>query len=605
MYRVLLATLILCSLPVHAAIDSISTVAGGQMVMQLLGGLALFLFGIDQMTDALKAVAGERMRTVLATLTANRYMGALTGAFVTAIIQSSSVTTVLVVGFTTAGLMSFAQSIGVIMGANIGTTITAQIVAFKITKIALLMVAVGFGFLFFSRKDRFRHYGAIIMGLGLVFFGMSVMSEAMHPLRSYQPFLDLMIRMENPVIGILVAAGFTALVQSSSATTAIVIVMAGQGFITLPAGIALAFGANIGTCVTALLAAIGKPREAMRAAATHVFFNIAGVLLWLGLVDQLANVVTLISPTHGELSGTERLAAEAPRQIANAHTIFNVANTFIFIWFTTLIARFVEWLIPDIPLDEQSVIKAKYLDDEVLSTPSLGLDLVRHEIEHMGQQVKEMLTGIMPAILSGSAATLEEIEEIDERVDFLHAEIVTYLGKISRLELTEKQTHDLVRLMDAVNDLENIGDVIEMNLVELGRRRIEKGVLVSSPTQVVLTDFHHVVLDSVNAAICAVAEDSSEAAKSVTHMKKEIMRITNSAAAHEAQRLVANEPHRIEAYTIEMDIAEKLQRIYYFAKRMARSVGAELPVEKLGTDSESLTSTKGSANRRAGHPGPL
>ncbi|MGI9247928.1 MAG: Na/Pi cotransporter family protein, partial [Woeseiaceae bacterium] len=477
-----------CCAPFAAAAESTSNMAIGQMAMELVGGLALFLFGIDQMTDALKAVAGERMRVVLAKLTTNRYMGALTGAFVTAIIQSSSVTTVLVVGFTTAGLMSFAQSIGVIMGANIGTTITAQIVAFKVTKAALLMIAVGFGFLFFSKKDRLRHYGGIVMGLGLVFFGMSVMSEAMAPLRSFQPFLDVMIRMENPLIGILAAAAFTAIIQSSSATTAIVIVMAGQGFITLPAGIALAFGANIGTCVTAMLAAIGKPREALRAAVTHVLFNVAGVLLWLAFVDQLANFVTGLSPSHGELTGTQRLAAEAPRQIANAHTIFNVANTFIFIWFTTLIARLVEWLIPDKPLGEVQVIKAKYLDTELLSTPSLALDLVRAEIQHMGEQVEEMLVDVMPAILSGSASTLDEIQLIDERVDVLHAEIVIYLGKISRLELTEKQTENLVRLMDAVNDLENIGDVIEMNLVELGRRRIEKGVSVSEATQVVLSD---------------------------------------------------------------------------------------------------------------------
>lgn len=274
-YRLLVITAALCvSLPVFAADSTGSSIAVGQMTMQLLGGLALFLFGIDQMTNALKAVAGERMRTVLARLTSNRYLGALTGAFVTAIIQSSSVTTVLVVGFTTAGLMSFAQSIGVIMGANIGTTITAQIVAFKVTKAAFLMIAVGFGFLFFSKKDTLRYYGEILMGLGLVFFGMTVMSDAMQPLRSYQPFLDLMITMENPFIGILIAAAFTALIQSSSATTAIVIVMAGQGFISLPVDIALAFGANIGTCVTAMLAAIGKPREALRAAFTLSLIHI-------------------------------------------------------------------------------------------------------------------------------------------------------------------------------------------------------------------------------------------------------------------------------------------------------------------------------------------
>jgi phosphate:Na+ symporter len=554
------------------AADVLEPAAVGQMIVQLFGGLALFLFGIEQMTEGLKVVAGERMRAVLGRLTSNRYMGALTGAFVTAIIQSSSVTTVLVVGFTTAGLMSFAQSIGVIMGANIGTTVTAQIVAFKVTKAAMLMIAVGFGLLFFSKKGNWKHYGGIVMGLGLVFFGMSIMSEAMQPLRSFEPFLDLMISMENPFIGILVAAAFTALIQSSSATTAIVIVMAGQGFITLPAGIALAFGANIGTCVTALLAAIGKPREALRAAVTHVLFNFAGVLIWIAFVDQLAGVVTAISPTHEELYGAQRLAAEAPRQIANAHTIFNVANTFIFIWFTTLIARLVEWLIPDRPLDAESLIAPKYLDAEVLSTPSLALDLVRREIKHMGTQVIEMISEIMPAILHGSVQALDDIRAIDERVDILHAEIVIYLGRISQSELSEKQTVELMHLMDAANDLENIGDVVEMNLVELGRQRIGKGVAISAPTQVVLSDFHQVVLDAVDAAIRAVGDDDLEAATSVTGMKKEITRIANSAATHEAQRLVANEPHRIEAYTVEMDIAEKLQRIYYFARRMARTV---------------------------------
>jgi len=576
-------------LPAVAAEGASSSIAVGPMAVQLFGGLALFLYGIDKMTNSLKAVAGERMRSVLSTLTSNRYMGALTGAFVTAIIQSSSVTTVLVVGFTTAGLMSFAQSIGVIMGANIGTTITAQIVAFKVTKAAFVMISVGFALLFFSKRDRLRHYGGILMGLGLVFFGMTVMSDAMQPLRSYQPFLDLMIRMENPFIGILVAAGFTALIQSSSATTAIVIVMAGQGFITLPAGIALAFGANIGTCATAMLASIGKPREALRAAFTHVLFNVAGVLLWLAFVDQLATFVSSLSPAHPELSGTQRLAAEAPRQIANAHTIFNVANTFIFIWFTTLVARFVEWLIPDRPLDEELIIKAKYLDLDMLATPSLALDLVRREIRRMGREVHEMLAGILPAILRGSASELQEIERKDERVDVLHAEIVVYLGKISRLELTAQQTADLMGLMDAVNDLENIGDVIEMNLVELGRRRIAKGVSVSRPTQVVLSDFHQVVMDSVEAAIKAVAEDSIDAAKSVTRMKKEITRITNSAALHEARRLVANEPGRIEAYTIEMDIAEKLQRIYYFARRMARTISAVTPAEETEAVAETVT----------------
>lgn len=561
------------ALPVFAAGGSGESMNWGLMAMNLLGGLALFLFGMEQMSDALKAVAGERMKAILAKLTSNRIMGAVTGAFVTAVIQSSSVTTVLVVGFITAGLMSLSQSIGIIMGANIGTTITAQIVAFKITKAALLMIAVGFGMLFTSKKDRVRQYGGMLMGLGLVFYGMSVMSDAMKPLRDYQPFLDLMVQMENPVVGILVAAAFTGLVQSSSATTGIVIVMAGQGFITLPAGIALAFGANIGTCVTAGLASIGKPREAVRAATVHVMFNVFGVVLWYLFIPQLAELVVMLSPAHPELSGIDRLAAETPRQIANAHTIFNVANTLIFIAFTTQFARLVEWAIPDRPLEVEGIsVRAKYLEPELLSTPSLALDRVRMEVLQMGEVVERMHGQIMPAILKGNRETLESIRAMDDEVDILYEQILDYMGKISKGQLSEGQTREFLNLMAAISDLENIGDTIETNLVVLGHQRIDAGVSISQPTRKVLSDFHKVVGKALNTAIQAVAQSNVEAARVVTGMKGEIADLADSAAAHQAERLVAAEPKRIPAYTIEIDIIEKQKRIYYFAKRMAKSV---------------------------------
>jgi phosphate:Na+ symporter len=480
---------------------------------------------------------------------------------------------VLLVGFISAGLMSLAQSVGVIMGANIGSTVTAQLIAFKVTKAALLMIGVGFMMLFVSRRERIRQYGGMLMGLGLVFFGMSVMSDAMAPLRSYEPFLDVMQTMQNPLIGILVAALFTGLIQSSAATTGIVIVMASQGFVNLPTGIALAFGANIGTCATAGLAAIGKPREAVRAAVVHVLFNVAGVIVWVGLIDQLADFVRLISPKYPDLTGSARLAAEVPRQIANAHTMFNVANTILFIGFTGLFARAAEWLVPDRPLgEEELVVRAKYLDDELLATPSLALDRVRLEILHMGERVQDMMARIMPAILSGNKETLHDVERMDDDVDTLHAQIIAYLGKISRLSLTEAQTSELIRLMEAVNDLENIGDVIETNLVVLGHDRIEQGVSISQPTREVLTNFHVAVNRAVGAAVQAVAQKNELAARTVTSMKQEITRIADSAAAHQAQRLVAEEPNRIPAYAIEIDIIEKLKRIYYFAKRMAKTV---------------------------------
>jgi phosphate:Na+ symporter len=540
----------------------------------LFGGLALFLFGMEQMADALKAVAGNRMKTILAGLTKNRLMGVLTGAFTTAVIQSSSVTTVLVVGFISAGLMSMTQSIGVIMGANIGTTITAQIIAFKVTQFALLMVAVGFGLLFFAKRGDLRHHGKGIMGLGLVFFGMAVMGDAMAPLRSYQPFLVWMVAMEDPLLGVLAGALFTALVQSSSATTGVVIVLATQGLITLPAGIALIFGSNIGTCVTALLASIGKPREALRAALVHVLFNVAGVALWIAFIGQLAEVVTWLSPQARELAGTQRLAADTPRQIANAHTLFNVTNTLLFVPLAAQFARLVEWLVPDRPLEEEEEVQAKYLDLGLLHTPALALDRARMEILHMGDRVCEMFRSILPAMLTGRREAIDAVARMDDAVDTLHGRIITYLGEISRLELTEGQNEEFLFLMEAVNDLENIGDIIETNLVALGIERLENDVHVSEPTQAVIREFHAAVAKALENSLQAITQKNELAARVVIDMKQDINRLANSAALHEARRLVAAEPNRLSAYTVEVDILENLKRVYYFCKRMARLVVA-------------------------------
>jgi phosphate:Na+ symporter len=437
------------------------------------------------------------------------------------------------------------------------------------------MIAVGFSMLFFSRQEKIKQYGGMLMGLGLVFFGMSVMSDAMKPLRSFEPFLDLMASMENPLIGILVAAAFTGLVQSSSATTGIVIVMASQGFITLQAGIALAFGANIGTCVTAILASIGKPREAVRAAVVHVLFNVFGVLLWIAFIPQLAEFVAWLSPANPELSGTERLAAEAPRQIANAHTIFNIANTLIFIGFTTQFARLVEKLVPDKPVEEKIIAQPKYLDEELLETPSLALDRARLEIGHMGDRVKEMLKDIMAAIMNGDRAMLKKIAKIDDEVDILHGHIVTYLGRISQKALTEQQTGVLVKLMGASNDLENIGDIIETDLVYLGNEGIDNQVAISKETRAMFGKLHEVVSTTAELAIDAVMENDEQAAQEVIGMKADIGRLMDSAAMHESRRLVAEEPNRLAAYTLEIDIIEKLKRIYYFSKRMAKAVMPE------------------------------
>lgn len=548
-----------------------------QMVMTLLGGLAVFLYGMEQMAEALKKVAGDSMKQILARLTNSRIMGMITGAFVTAVIQSSSVTTVMLVGFVTAGLMSLSQAIGVILGADIGTTITAQIVAFKVTKYALLLVAVGFGLIFMGKKDHIKQYGHLIMGLGLIFFGMGIMSEGMHPLRSYEPFMALMQNVSNPVIGILTATLFTALVQSSSATMGVVIAMALQGLITLEAGIALALGANIGTCATAGLAAIGKPREAVRVAVAHVTFKIVGVALIAPFIPYLAEVVRDISPAAAVgLTGMDKLAAETPRQIANAHSIFNIGIATLFLPMAGLFARFCEWLVPDKTLaEEEALVRPRYLDDELIDTPSLALERVRYEIGNMGEYVNQMISRSMPAFLAGDRERIREISEIDNKVDILYSEIVTYLGKISRKQLMESQGNEISGLLAAAHDLESIGDIIENDTVDLAEQCFDNDIQISEATQKVLSGLHSTIAASVERALYSVAQNDIEAAQNVINLKNTIQTQVVLAEQHQVQRLIADAPNRIATYSVEMDVIEKLKRIYYFAKRMAKTVNTD------------------------------
>ena len=545
------------------------------LAIGLLGGLSLFLYGMERMSDALKNVAGEKMKDILGMLSNNRFMGMITGAIVTAVIQSSSVTTVMLVGFVTANLMSLSQTIGIIMGSNIGTTITAQIVAFKVTKYALLLMAIGFGMLFSSKKEKIQQYGYMIMGLGMIFFGMGVMSDAMRPLRAYQPFLDLMTQMSNPVWGILVAALFTALIQSSSATTGVIIVLAMQGLISLPAGIALSFGANIGTCVTAFLASIGKPREAVRVSMVHVLFNVAGVLIFLPFIQPFAKFVVTISPSPPEgLTGLQAAAAVLPRQVANAHTCFNITCALLFLPLVSQMARFVFWLVPDKPLPEIEEIQPKYLSETLMHTPSLALNAVRHEIKRMGKRVDLMNTAIMPALLTGTRESLGTVREMDEEVDVLYKHIVNYLAQVSKLQLNEYQTQEMLKLMGAVNDLEHIGDVIEVNLVGLGEQRIEKGFNISQETQKVINTLHVVVSDALKASVRAVVEDDKDYAMRVLSMNEDMKRLALEADLHQARRLVSEDSGKFAAYSVEIEIIEKLKRIYYHAKRMAKTVVA-------------------------------
>jgi phosphate:Na+ symporter len=562
----------LLTLPVLAADSAGQDIDWFKLGMGLLGGLAMFLFGMEQMSEGLKAAAGDKLRDVLSRLTRNRVMGAVTGAFVTAVLNSSSVTTVLVVGFISAGFMTLVQSVGVIMGANIGSTFTAQIVAFNVTQYALVMVAIGFFMLFTAKQDKTRYYGAMLMGLGLVFYGMGVMGEAMTPLRSYQPFLDLMIRMENPLLGILVGAVFTGLVQSSAATTGIAIVMATEGLISLPAGIALAFGANIGTCVTAILAALGKPVEALRAATVHIIFNIAGVLLWVMFIPQLADFVAAISPASPELAGKARMAAEVPRQIANAHTVFNVANTLLFLGFTTYFARLAERLVPDRPEPEKIIIRPRYLDAELIEMPAMALEGVRLELGHMGEIITGMFATLRSAFAERDRATCERVLKMDDQVDILHEAILEYLSEIRQQPLTDRQSMEFQALMSATINLESLADVIETELVDIAEKFIDQEGEPSEATQLLLRDLADKVSQAIEDVIRSVRENDEKAAENVIAVKDEIRRIAEEFLVHQSQRMGVKEDRHLALVRLELELLDKLRQMYTLAKRIAKEL---------------------------------
>lgn len=539
------------------------------MGVGLLGGLALFLYGMEKMTDGLKAAAGEQMKVLLTKLTRNPVSGALTGALVTAIIQSSSVTTVLVVGFVSAGLMTLVQSVGVIFGSNVGTTITAQIVAFNVTAAALPMITVGFFMIFIGKHGRARHFGDMLMGLGLIFYGMAAMGDAMAPLRTHEGFVELMQSMERPILGMLVGALFTALVQSSSATIGLVVVMATQGFVTLPAGIAIVFGAKIGTCVTALLAALGKNEDALRAAVVHVIYNVLGAVLWIGFIDQLASLAVWVSSAHPELQGAERLAQEVPRQVANAATIWATANVVIFLPFSAVFARLARRLVPDRPVSETVIVRPQYLDEELMRVPSLALERARLELGHMAELVDKMLENVPAAFRTRD---FREVSQLHDQVVVLREAVLHYLQHVGRENLTDTESDEHAQLVYATGEIENISAVIGRELAPLGEVFRDEGVTTSEATGALFEQLYAATQEAARAGLRAIVEKNERAAQDVVARREELWKLGNELLQQQAGRLAQDDPQRLLKHRLQVDVLDKMRRIYGVAERMAISM---------------------------------
>lgn len=543
-----------------------------ELFFGLFGGLALFLYGLDQLSEGLKKAAGTSLQRMLSKLTTNRVSGALTGALVTGILNSSSVTTVLVVGFISAGVMSLQQSVGVIMGANIGSTVTAQILAFNISKYALLPVAAGFFMLFSTSRDQVRHWGLMVMGLGLVFFGMSLMSDAMYPLRSYEPFLDLLQRMEQPMLAILAGALFTGLVQSSAATVGIAIAMAAGGLLSLNSGIGLALGANIGTCVTALMAAMGKPPEAVRSAVVHVAFNVVGVLIWLPFIPKLADLAIFVSPASVDLAGAAKMAVEVPRQIANANTIFNVINTIIFLPFTAFFAWLAHKLVKDLPLPAAPITPA-FLDEALLEVPAMALAAVRNELTRTAEVVQEMLERFRKTFANAGEAELKALIQMDDKVDILELACVEYLGKIRHNSLTVQESAEHQKLMTSAVTVETLADVIETDLVELVERARGINYKRSAGTRELLKGMYSHVQEALKLVIVVVRDNDAEAARGVLALQSGVNRLQQDLLMRKSERLGIgiDMPDALTIARVEVSAADKLVRMYSLCKRIAKA----------------------------------
>jgi phosphate:Na+ symporter len=550
------------------AVEPLVEVSWFDLTTGLLGGVVVFLLGFERMTRALQAAAGSRLTELLGRLSNRPIVGAFSGAAVTAVIQSSSVTTVLTVGLVSAGVLSLAQAVGIIAGANLGTTITVQIVAFDVTRFASLMVASGFALSRWRRRPALEWPGTALLGLGLIFLGMGLMGGAVAPLRDEPAIADLLAATSGPLVAIVVGAVFTALVQSSSATVGIVVVLASQGLVDLPTAIAIALGAKIGTCVTAVIAAAGRGAPAKRAAAFHVLLNLGGALLWLPLIGPLSELIRMLSPSYPELSGTGRLAAETPRQLANAYTLFTAVNLLLVIGFTRPIARGLERLIAEPPVD--LLAEARHLDVAALGTPAVALRLTRRELGRLGRRVVAMVRRGGIAALHGTLSELEHLEAEDDEVDALRAAVVNYLADLGRGELSDEQSDELALLLAAADDLEAIGDVVETNLVRLGHRRLEERFTVAESTQHVISDLHDRITEDLAVAVDAIERGDTETLGRLVDAAPQVTAMRDAALRRQADRLTEHGPERAAAYGREIELISHLYRVHGLTRRLAR-----------------------------------
>lgn len=517
------------------------------ILISLFGGMLLLLYGIKLLNDGLQNAAGSKIRSLLRSLTSNRLTAVGGGAFITGLIQSSSATSVMLVGFVSAGLMSFRQTLAVILGADIGATLTVQLIAFHVTDYAVLLIGVGLCFTLFTRKTTFRNIGEGILGFGFVFLSLKIMIDAMAPMQGSELFRQVFISLtETPLVGILLAAVVTALIHSSAATMGIALVLSTSGLLSLQAAITIILGANIGTCATAFLASLRSPAEARRVAWAHLFFKIFGVLLFLPFLARFGHLVTTTTP-------------DLARQIANANSLFNIIMAMVFLPFIGPFSKLIVHLVPE--QAEEKKFGPMYLDEHVLGTPALALGQATREALRASDIVREMLMDSLQVFQSDDPATITSIKNKDNLIDLLDRDIRLYITRLSSSNLTVSQSRRALTVLETSRNLESIGDIIDRNVMPLAMKRISKGMTFSQEGMDELTAFHKKITSNFDTAMSAFAAHDRDLADTVLRNKEELGLVERELVQAHLERLRKGFRESIETSHIHLDLIGNLARI--------------------------------------------
>lgn len=554
-----------------------------EMFMGLFGGLGLFIYGMVMMSNSLKSIAGDRMKRLLEILTNNRVLGILVGTIVTMIIQSSSTTTVMIVGFVNAGLMNLMQAIGVIMGANIGTTITAQLIAFNITQISPLAIAVGAGMFLFARRNKTKQIGSVILGFGILFTGIAFMSDAMAPLRDHEGFKSLLVSFSrNPILGVLAGFVLTAIIQSSSASIGLLQALAISGAFNNIPGVSpfaltvpILLGENIGTCVTAMISSIGTNITAKRAAFIHFSIKVIGtvwVLIVLGIVGCIFNGSNPIYDLIANISGTTMIAGhvvpDVARQIANTHTIFNVVNTIVLFPFAGALVKLAEKIMPGEEKEDMGGLK--FLDERILENPAIAVGQAVKETARMGHFALENMNKAMQAFFDRNEKLIDEVMNLEIIINQLEREITKFLVSLSNSNLSETDYMRATNLYHTLNDIERIGDHAE-NIAELARFNIEHNLIFSDDAVDELHEMIKKVDQVVRDAITSLENDDIGLAKTIYLQEEEIDRLEVEFRAEHINRL-NNQLCNPSSGVIFLDILSNLERIADHATNISKTV---------------------------------